>query len=155
MINTKMRHMFYAVGITILTLLMVVSTPIMSATVSDCNAIAFGDLSEENEKTIFSNDSNVFNLFSGFIIVEAVISELIPVQETNHYVFMCEPVKKVTVIGQGAYLESPHKQRFFIKTFTNVSVLIGITFKELEESEHYQHFFVVIKSQFPCELVLT
>jgi hypothetical protein len=155
MVNTNMRHMFYAVGISVLMLLMVLSTTIISATNSGRNAITFDDLSEENEKTIYTIDSNVFNLFFGFIIVDAVISEVIPVPEANYYVFMCEPVQKVTVIGQDAYLESPYNKRFFIKSFTNVSVLIGITFKELEESEDYQHFFVVIKSQFPCELVFT
>jgi hypothetical protein len=140
MVDKNMRNIFYAVIMTVLMMLTTVSTTIASATIRDSNTITVSNLLEENEKTINTNET-YFLLIFGFIIIDAIIERV--EQDNNTYVFLCEPVEKVTIIGFGSYTDENITElhtHFYMKTFTNVSWIGGITFRKLEASEVYQHF---------------
>jgi hypothetical protein len=103
MANKNMRNIFYAVFMTVLVLLMVVSTTIASAIISS-NAITFGDdnknilgdkveLDIEAHKSLiisedcgFESNANVFTFSFGFIIIDAIMIDVVP--ENNFYVFL-------------------------------------------------------------------
>jgi hypothetical protein len=65
--------------------------------------------------------------------------------------FFCNPVEKVTVIGFGTYTIPEVNLRFYIESFTNVSILIGGTFKKLEVSGEYQHFSLFVTPSKYCQ----
>ena len=56
------------------------------------------------------------------------------------YEFYCAPVEKLTFIGIGGYNFEHH---YYMKTFTNVTEIIGHTIRALHVSEDYQHFITI------------
>ena len=147
MVNKNMRNIFYAVIMTLLMMLTIFSTTIASATIHGRNAITFGDLSEEKEKTIHTSETTYFFFVFGLMIVDGVITHVDFAKPP--YLFTCSPVKKVTLIGI-AWLTDLTKNysvlRFYMKTFTNTSVglIEGNSLKKLEVSVEYQHFSLFV-----------
>jgi hypothetical protein len=151
MISKNVRNIFFAFIMTFLMMLTIFSNTIAGAIIRGSNAIPFGDLSEEKEKTINTNE-NMLILLLGFMSADGVISSTEPL--INRYIFDCSPVERVTVIGFGTYfnLSSPIHIRFFMKSYTNVSELAGITYRKFETSEKYRHFSLFITPLTICML---
>ena len=152
MVYKHKTNIFYAIIMAIVMLLTIVSTTIASATISDSNSITFHDSSEEKEKTANANES-MFILFFGFVTVNAVIED--GGFYDNSYQYICEPVEKVTVIGFGSYVydNDTFHTHFYVKSFTNVSVLGCITYKKLEVSAEYQNFSLFVTHRYVCALI--
>jgi hypothetical protein len=115
------------------------------------NAIRFDDVSEECKKTIHTNGT-YFNFLFGFILIDAVIA-LIADKTNVSSICLCMPVEKVTVIGFGSYgsvTDSDVHVRFYVKSFSNVSSLVGVTYKKLEASVEYQLFSLFVLPANSC-----
>ena len=104
-----------------------------------------------SKKTI---NTTFFSLVFGVVIIDAVIILRLPVNYT--YFYLCSSVEKVTVIGYGSYGTSSGVNiswahfRCYLKTFTNVSMVAGFTYRKLETSEEYQHFSTFVTLRRPC-----
>ena len=113
--------------------------------IRDNNAIRFDDVSEECKKTIHTN-ATYFKFLFGFIRIDAVIAVI--ADKTNYSsICLCMPVEKVTIIGFGYYgtvNDSDVHIRFYVKSFSNVSSLVGVTYKKLEASVEYQLFSLFV-----------
>ena len=109
------------------------------------NVIGFDDVSKECKKTIHTNGT-YFNFLFGFMIIDAII--VLIADKTNFSsICLCMPVEKVTVIGFGYYssvTDSDVHVRFYVKSFSNVSSLVGVTYKKLEASVEYQFFSLFV-----------
>jgi len=151
MVSKNVRTIFSAVIMTLLMLLTVVSTTRAGTAIRDSNAIPLDDFSEMSEKT---NNTTFFSLVFGVVIIDAVIILRLPVNYT--YFYLCSSVEKVTVIGYGSYGTSSGVNiswahfRCYLKTFTNVSMVAGFTYRKLETSEEYQHFSTFVTIRRPC-----
>ena len=144
MVNKNMRNITYAVFMTLLTLLTIFSTTISSTTIPRNTAITFCDLSQKNEIKINVNEI-VFVFIFGFIIIDAIIVEKLSLENTTLY--GCYPVEKVIIIGFGDYVTHPDTEanpRFYIKSFTNVSLLYFHSSKIFGVSDEYQHFSLFV-----------
>jgi hypothetical protein len=147
MISKNMRNIFSAFIMTFLMILIIFSNTIADARIRGSNAISFGDLSEEKEKTIHTSEYSYFYFVFGLMIVDGVITHVEFAKPP--YLFTCSPVKKVTLIGI-AWLTDWTKNysilRFYMKTFTNTSVglIEGNSLKKLEVSVEYQHFSLFV-----------
>jgi|GEM_PF-2192553 len=99
-------------------------------------------------KTYGHEDFTAFVLFFGILIADAKITD---VEKDNGtfflYNYYSDDVEKVTVIGFGSYLhenDSKIHTRLYMKTFTNVSVLGGATYRKFEVSDEYQQFTLLV-----------
>ena len=123
------------------------STPFVCSS----NTIRFYDMSEECKTTIHSNATH-FNFLFGFILIHAIIA-MISDKTNFSNICLCMPVEKVTVIGFGFYssVNDPDDHvRFYVKSFTNVSSLVGVTYKKLESSVEYQRFSLFVLPRNSC-----
>ena len=123
------------------------STPFVRSS----NAIRFDDVSEECKTTIQTNATH-FNFLFGFILIHAIIA-MISDKTNFSNICLCMPVEKVTVIGFGSYRsvnDSDVHVRFYVKSFTNLSSLVGVTYKKLEPSEEYQRFSLFVLPRNSC-----
>jgi hypothetical protein len=102
-------------------------------------------------QTYGHNNVTGFALFFGVITIDSVIND--KQSSANDTFYTCQPVKKVTVIGLGMYhnLNNPeYNIRFYMKTFTNVSILGFISTKQFEVSDKYQHFSLFVIPRYFC-----
>ena len=123
------------------------STPFIRSS----NAIRFDDVSEECKKIIHTNATH-FNFLFGFILIHAIIA-IISDKTNFSNICLCMPVEKVTVIGFGSYSsvnDTNVHVRFYVKSFTNVSSLVGVTYKKLEPSVEYQRFSLFVLPRNSC-----
>jgi len=137
---------------TLLMLLMAVSATIVSATNRNSNAILLDEL-EKNEKTNNANITGFYSFF-GVMIADIVITE--SERHPGGYIYNCTPVEKVTVIGFGSYynLNDPEaNNRFYMKSFTNVSELLFISSTKYDVSDEYQHISLFVTRRTPCMLI--
>jgi hypothetical protein len=112
------------------------------------NALTFGDLSEENEKTIHTNAHEHFDLMFGLIRINAVVGAVGKYGE--YYQFYCQPVKRVTVIGivlTGGYYNP--RFLFYMNTFTDATMVYGWSMRILFVEEEYQQFSLFVEPFLP------
>lgn len=119
--------------------------------VRSSNAIRFEDMSEEWNTTFHSNATH-FNFLFGVILIHAII---VMISDKTNFsnICLCMPVEKVTVIGFGFYSSGNDPdvhRRFYVKSFTNVSSLVGVTYKKLESSAEYQRFSLFVLPRNSC-----
>jgi hypothetical protein len=144
--------MCYAFLMIILLSLLVVNTTIAGATIRSSTASPYGNLSKERQTTIATNGGNSFQVLFGVIITDAIITEVIFWPEENYYIFFLHPLDRVTVIGFGAYNGTEVNAHFYMKTFYNVSSIMGGSFKEMDVTEDYQTIFSFQTPRTPCLL---
>jgi hypothetical protein len=152
MVYKNMKNMLYAFFMTVLMLLTVVSTTIAGATIRGSTASTCGDLSEESETAISTGAGNSFQVLFGVIITDAIITEVILWPEENYYIFFLNPFDRVTVIGFGTYNGAEVNEHFYMKTFYNVSSIMGGTYKEIAVTEEYQTIVSFHTPATPCIL---
>ena len=144
--------MSYAFLMAVLILLMVMITTITSSATQSNHVSTNGILSQENEKTICTSTENSFTVLFGVIITDAIITEVILWPEENYYIFFCEPLERVTVIGFGTYNGTEVNEHFYMKTFYNVSSIMGGSYKEMEVTENYSTIISFHTPVTPCML---
>ena len=144
--------MCYAFLMTVLILLMVVDTTIAGATIRSSNANNYGNLSKERTTTISTSGGNSFQVLFGFIITDANITEVIFWPDEDYYIFFLHPQDRVTVIGFGAYNGSEVNEHFYMKTFYNVSLIMGGTYKEIAVTDQYETIVSFHTRVTPCIL---
>ena len=152
MVPKNMKNMSYAFLMAVLILLMGMSTTITSAATQSNHVSTNGILSQENEKTICTSTENSFTVLFGVIITDAIITEVILWPEENYYIFFCEPLERVTVIGFGTYDSPELNERFYMKTFYNVSSIMGGSYKEMAVTANYSTLLSLHTPMTPCML---
>jgi hypothetical protein len=131
---------------------MVANTTIAGATIRSSNGSTYGDLSKEHKTTITASAGNSFQVLFGVIITDAIITEVIFWPEDDYYIFFLDPLERVTVIGFGAYNGTEINEHFYMKTFYNVSSIMGGTYKEIAVTDEYQTIFSFHTPRTPCIL---
>ncbi len=99
-------------------------------------------------KTYGYNFSTFF-LSYGLVITHSTIDYTYHDNFSRYNYFTCFNVSRVTVIGLGNYLPT-NSLRFYMKTFTNVSVLSGGLLRKIELSDEYKHFIIFPAPPRPC-----
>jgi hypothetical protein len=85
-----------------------------------------------------TKSGKMFSVAYGVIIAKGIIYNV--ALYYGLYEFYCAPVEKLTFIGIGGYNFEHH---YYMKTFTNVTEIIGHTIRALHVSEDYQHFITI------------
>jgi hypothetical protein len=97
----------------------------------------------------------VFLVVFGLVTINGTIDEVFDENFSLRHFFYCKNVSKVTVIGFGIYAnDADSKLQFYMKSFTNVSELVGATFRKLEPSDEYQHFTIYPFRFRPCAFLI-
>jgi hypothetical protein len=152
MVYKNMKQLCYAFLMMVLILLMVVNTTIAGATIRSSNASTYGDLSKEHRTTISASGGNSFQVFFGVIITDAIFTDVIFWPDEDYYIFFLHPLDRVAVIGFGAYNGSEVNEHFYMKTFYNVSSVMGGTYKEVAVTDQYQTIVSFHTRVTPCIL---
>ncbi|VVB60604.1 Uncharacterised protein [uncultured archaeon] len=85
-----------------------------------------------------TKSGKMFSVAYGVIIAKGIIYYV--AEYYGLYEFYCAPVEKLTFIGIGGYNFEHH---YYMKTFTNVTEIIGHTIRKLPVSVDYQNFITI------------